>query len=125
MALLNHRDYEDRPWGSFVRFTLNELSTVKMLYVKAGSRLSLQQHTKRNEFWHVLRGTGTVQIGETKHEAKAGSEFEILPGTPHRLMGGDEGIWVLEIALGTFDEKDEVRIEDDFGREGDRSKEPT
>jgi mannose-6-phosphate isomerase-like protein (cupin superfamily) len=116
MALLTHRDHEDRPWGSFLRFTLNEASTVKMVYVKPGQRLSLQKHAKRNEFWHVLTGSGSAQVGDEEKEAKAGSEFEIPAGTLHRLTSGPEGIWVLEIAVGDFDENDIVRVEDDFGR---------
>lgn len=116
MALLTNRDFEDRPWGSFLRFTKGEPSTVKMLYVKPGARLSLQKHARRSEFWHVLTGNGTVTIGDTEYEAKAGKEFEIPVETPHRLAGGDQGVWILEIALGEFDESDIVRLEDDFGR---------
>jgi mannose-6-phosphate isomerase len=116
MALLTNRDFEDRPWGSFLRFTKGEPSTVKLLYAKPGARLSLQKHTHRSEFWHVLTGTGTVQVGDEVFEAKAGKEFDIPAGAPHRLTGGEGGIWVLEIALGAFDESDIVRLEDDFGR---------
>lgn len=119
MALLENRDYEDRPWGSFIRFTKGEPSTVKMLYVKPGSRFSLQYHEHRSEFWHVLTGSGTARIGEEDRPAKAGAEFEIPPKTVHRLSAGPEGLWILEIALGNFDENDIVRLEDDFGRAPD------
>lgn len=116
MALLSNRDREDRPWGSFDRFTLNELSTVKLLTLKPGERLSLQQHAKRTEFWHVIAGSGTATIGSKELPAVAGSEFEISSGTPHRLAAGETGLSWLEIALGTFEEHDEVRIEDDYQR---------
>jgi len=116
MALLTNQEHEDRPWGSFDRFTLNELSTVKILTLAPGKRLSLQQHEKRSEFWHVVSGSGTATIGDGEFPASPGSNFEIPPGTKHRIAAGDAGLVWLEIALGTFEEHDEVRLEDDFGR---------
>ena len=45
---------DQRPWGSFERFTLNEPSTVKLIYVRPGDRLSLQRHEHRDELWVAL-----------------------------------------------------------------------
>jgi mannose-1-phosphate guanylyltransferase len=117
MALLNNRDREERPWGSFERFTLGELSTVKIVRVLPAKRLSLQYHHKRSEFWRVIQGDGTVTIGEEEYPAHTGDEFEIPIETKHRLAAGEEGIVILEIGLGDFDESDIVRIDDDFGRQ--------
>ncbi len=116
MALLHHRAREERPWGSFERFTEGEPSTVKILRVAEGKRLSLQLHRRRSEFWRVIAGSGIVTVGEEERPARAGDEFEIPALTKHRLKGGSGGISVLEIAQGDFDENDIVRIEDDFGR---------
>jgi len=106
----------ERPWGNFRQFTHNELSTVKILTVKPNEILSLQSHQKRTEFWHVISGSGIVEIGETKKETKMGDEYEILSGEKHRLGAGSEGISVLEIATGEFDEEDIVHYEDKYGR---------
>jgi mannose-6-phosphate isomerase-like protein (cupin superfamily) len=116
MALLNNRDKEDRPWGSFERFTLDEISTVKILRVAPEKRLSLQYHERRGEFWRVISGDGIVSIDGQDFPAHIGDEFEIPVRSTHRLTGGPEGMAILEIALGQFDETDIVRIEDDFGR---------
>ena len=116
MALLSNRNHEDRPWGSFDRFTLNELSTVKILHAKPDQELSLQRHAKRAEYWYILTGSGTVTIEGVEHPASAGKEFEIAVGATHRIKAGTEGIWWLEIALGAFDENDEERLADDYGR---------
>src|SRR6185295_8394091 len=115
-SLLQNQYAEDRPWGAFERFTLNELSTVKIRKINAGKRTSLQLHHNRTEFWGILKGVGTVSIGGKEENAKEGMEFLIPPETTHRVTAGDEGIEWLEIALGTFDEGDEVRLEDDYGR---------
>ena len=105
-----------RPWGSFRQFTLNEISTVKILFVKAGQEDSLQLHAEREEFWRILSGEPTVIIGESEVSTKPGDEFMVPRQTKHRIRAHDTDAQVLEISLGTFDEQDEVRLEDDYGR---------
>lgn len=105
-----------RPWGQFERFTLNEESTVKIITVNAGEKLSLQTHEKREEFWRVISGYGTVTVGDVVEDAHPGDEFFIPTGTQHRVEGGEEGLAFLEIAFGTFDESDIKRLDDAYGR---------
>ncbi len=107
---------EERPWGYFRKFIENTVSTVKIISVKPNEVLSLQTHSKRSEFWRVIRGEGVFQIGDKKFTAIAGEEYEIPIGEKHRISSGPEGIDVLEIALGEFDEKDIIRLEDKYGR---------
>ncbi len=116
MALLEHRDREDRPWGSFERFTLNQPSTVKILRLNPEKAISLQSHAHRGEFWRILAGDGVVTIGGEESSVHAGDEVEIPAGTPHRLRAAEDGLSWLEIAIGDFAEEDETRISDDFGR---------
>ena len=107
---------EDRPWGSFERFTLNELSTVKIITVNPGEAFSLQTHEHRSEFWRVITGSGTVTVADVPHEAAVGDEFFIKQGETHRATGGTNGLQFLEIAFGEFDEGDIKRLEDKYGR---------
>ncbi|MFA5773570.1 MAG: phosphomannose isomerase type II C-terminal cupin domain [Candidatus Paceibacterota bacterium] len=107
---------EKRPWGLFRRFTNNEISTVKIVTVMPNEELSLQSHKNRCEFWHVISGNGTVEIGEVKKNTVVGDEHEIKVGEKHRLSAGPDGIQVLEIAIGNFDESDIVHYEDKYGR---------
>lgn len=106
----------ERPWGDFRQFTRNEISTTKIITVKPNEMLSLQSHEKRTEFWHVVAGNGTVEIGDNKIEANVGDEYEIAVGEKHRLGGGPNGIQVLEIVTGDFDENDVKHYEDKYGR---------
>ena len=46
---------ETRPWGKFEKFHENQLCTVKLIYVNANSRLSLQYHKHRMEFWEIVK----------------------------------------------------------------------
>jgi mannose-6-phosphate isomerase-like protein (cupin superfamily) len=105
-----------RPWGSFRQFTKNEISTVKLINVQAGHKLSLQYHHRRNEFWVVIIGNPKITIGEEVHIAKARDEFEIPTEVLHRIEAPDGDVQILEISFGEFDEDDIVRIEDAYGR---------
>lgn len=116
MKEMKNKYHEDRPWGSFDQFTLNEISTVKILTVAPDQVLSLQYHHNRTEFWHVIDGSGWMTIGDTEKEAHQGDEFIVPTGEQHRIRAGHEGMRVLEIAYGIFDEDDIVRIEDQYGR---------
>ncbi len=107
---------EDRPWGKFDQFCLNEPVTVKYLYLNPNERLSYQYHDTRTEFWKVVKGSGQVVLNDKILEAKVDDEFDISQGTKHRLIAYDDGIIVLEISFGHFDENDNHRVEDKYGR---------
>ena len=107
---------EERPWGRFRRFTENTLSTVKIITVSPDCKLSLQSHNKRSEFWRVISGSGVFEIDNNKYDVKVGDEKNIPLGVLHRISAGSEGLSVLEIATGEFDENDIIRYEDDYGR---------
>jgi len=116
MALLQNYHEESSPWGSFERFTLEESSTVKLLRLLPQQRFSLQRHQFRSEYWQVLAGTGLACINQEERQVVVGDTLEIPKGAVHRLSAGPDGLLVLEIAFGTFDEDDIERLADDFNR---------
>jgi len=105
-----------RPWGSFRQFTENESTTIKIHHINAGQRLSLQYHNKRSEFWVVLSGNPTIIIGDKITNASEGEEFFVSNKTNHRIEAENDDVQILEIAFGDFDENDNTKIEDDYGR---------
>jgi mannose-1-phosphate guanylyltransferase len=107
---------ENRPWGYFERFTLNEPCTVKLVHVDGDKRLSLQYHNHRAEFWKVVRGPVKVQVGKDTKTLNEGESITIPAKTIHRLIGAGTDAVVLEISTGEFDESDIVRLEDDYKR---------
>jgi len=108
---------EKRPWGKFERFTLNEKSTVKLVYLDGDKRLSLQYHNNRSEFWKVIKGPVKVQLDKDTRMLQEGESITIPKKAVHRLIGaGTDGL-ILEISIGDFDENDIVRLEDDYRRE--------
>jgi mannose-6-phosphate isomerase len=107
---------ESRPWGRFEKFHENKSSTVKLIYVNANSRLSLQYHKKRSEFWKVIKGTAMVEINEKTIVLEEGETITIPRQAKHRVLALESDCIILEIAYGRFDENDIVRLEDDYQR---------
>ncbi|HEY4501226.1 MAG TPA: phosphomannose isomerase type II C-terminal cupin domain [Candidatus Paceibacterota bacterium] len=116
MEGLSHYEKENRPWGNFERFTLNEKTTVKLIMVKPGEEFSLQSHKHRGEFWRILSGTGVITLDKDHHTIHVGESFFSPVGHEHRMEGGPGGLTFLEIAFGDFDESDIKRLEDRYGR---------
>lgn len=108
--------YDKRPWGEEEIFTKNEISTVKILTIQPHQRCSLQYHNHRKELWKVIEGELLLEINDKKIDAKTGDEFEIEPLIKHRMIGTKNPAKILEISFGDFDEKDIVRLQDDYGR---------
>ncbi|MBU1112120.1 MAG: phosphomannose isomerase type II C-terminal cupin domain [Nanoarchaeota archaeon] len=108
---------EKRQWGGFERFTLNKLSTVKILTIKPKQKFSLQYHHKRNEFWKFLDNPAKVTIDKKTFRVKKDEEIFIPAKTLHRIEAYSKPVRVLEISFGKFNEKDIKRIEDVYGRE--------
>lgn len=107
----------DRPWGAFEQFSLNEPSTVKIITVEPASRLSLQRHEHRNEFWQVLDGPMDIEVGDNTWTAQHGEQIWVPAGSTHRMgNSGTERTRILEVAFGHFDELDIERLEDDYCR---------
>ncbi len=104
-----------RPWGDFKQFVLNKKCTVKILDVNPNQKLSLQKHTKRREEWYFLTD-GYAQLGDKKMKVKKGELVKIGKRKKHRLFAKKNPVKVLEVSYGEFNEKDEVRLEDNYGR---------
>ena len=107
---------EERPWGKFEQFCHNEKVTVKIITVRPHSKLSLQYHRNRDEFWRVIEGKGEVVLGEKTLKAERNDEFFIPKETEHRMMTQDKTLEIMEISFGDFDENDIVRIDDIYQR---------
>src|ERR671916_162221 len=109
----------EKPWGSFEQYTHNLTSTVKIITVAPGGRLSSQYHHHRDELWVVLDPGARVELGGEDLPPEPGEKLYIPRETVHRLSAeGGEPVRILEISFGEFEEDDIVRLEDAYGRVG-------
>jgi len=111
----------EKPWGHELIWALSEVYCGKVLFVKAGSALSLQFHREKEESWLVHSGRAKLELGEVGqavlNEAVigAGAAFHYRPGTVHRITALEDTT-ILEVSTPHLD--DVVRLEDLYGREG-------
>jgi mannose-6-phosphate isomerase-like protein (cupin superfamily) len=111
----------EKPWGHELIWALTDRYCGKLLFVKAGSSLSLQFHNEKDESWLVQSGRAKLELGEAGqrllHEEviAAGAAFRYRPGTVHRVTALEDTT-ILEVSTPEID--DVVRLEDLYGREG-------
>jgi len=107
---------DERPWGTFERYTWNEPSTVKIITVRPGQQLSLQRHQGRDELWVFIDDGAIVEVDGDRSTPAAGDRLLVHAGQTHRLAAEDREVRILEVAFGHFDEDDIERLEDAYGR---------
>ena len=109
----------EKPWGHELRFVRTDRFAGKVLFIKAGSQLSLQYHDQKEEAFLVQQGQLELVLGkgdEQRVETLGPNDaWHVLPGTVHRFRALSD---CLLFEVSTPELEDVVRIEDDFGREG-------
>ncbi len=110
------KEITEKPWGGFQDLAENSGQWhLKLLFVKKGQRLSLQQHKLRSELWIVLEGRAEAQKGKTLKRLAPKQFVFIEKGEVHRLKGLTDAL-VAEISFGKHQEADIKRLADDYGR---------
>jgi mannose-6-phosphate isomerase-like protein (cupin superfamily) len=116
LAAFTMTETEQRPWGWFEKFHENKPCTVKLIHINPFSRLSLQYHKDRSEFWTVVEGSAEVELDGRQITLGIGDSLTIPKGALHRVGAKQYGCVLLEIAYGKFRENDIVRLQDDYQR---------
>jgi mannose-6-phosphate isomerase len=109
-----------KPWGHELWWAWTDQYVGKVLHVKAGHRLSLQFHERKDETSYVLRGRLKLVKGPSADELAttevgAGHQWRNRPGDVHTIEAIEDAD-VLEVSTPHLD--DVVRLTDDYGREG-------
>jgi mannose-6-phosphate isomerase-like protein (cupin superfamily) len=138
----------DTPWGAYVRLreecvqdfltaywsdVRDEISVAipgrlapKLLLVAPESRLSLQYHHRRREYWRVLAGPVKIVLGadgsSLKEQVYEKGDLVKIPCTYWHRIAGLTGwsviaeLWEHIDPENPSDEDDIIRVEDDFNR---------
>ena len=108
---------EQCPWGWWEEYANDPGYRVKRIVIAEGQRFSLQYHAKRSEHWVIVMGDGLLTLCGDDRRVTVGDMIYIPKLARHRLKNvGHDDLIVIETQLGFCDEKDIVRIEDDYGR---------
>ena len=108
---------EVRPWGTFKVLLDLEKYKVKELVVHPQSKLSLQKHNLRSEYWAVTDGAGIAIVNDETIDIRVYDTVLVPKGAKHRIINPyDEPLVILEVQLGECIESDIERFEDDYGR---------
>jgi mannose-6-phosphate isomerase-like protein (cupin superfamily) len=112
------REFDRRPWGSYVVLEEAPGFKVKRLTVDPGQRLSYQRHSQRAEHWFIVAGTATVTLDGTVTEVPTGAAIDVPRGTAHRIENrGAEVVELIEVQQGPYLGEDDIeRLDDDYGR---------
>jgi quercetin dioxygenase-like cupin family protein len=110
----------DKPWGHEIWWAWTDDYVGKILHVKAGQRLSVQYHERKDETSYVLSGRLTLLKGTSADDltetlVEPGSQWRNLPGEVHTIEAIEDAD-VLEVSTPHLD--DVVRLSDSYGREG-------
>jgi mannose-6-phosphate isomerase len=113
----------EKPWGHEVWWAQTENYAGKLLHVKAGHRLSLQLHRKKDESSYLLSGRLRLIWGSTtddmvEEEVGPGHAWRIQPGRVHSVEAIEDSV-ILEVSTPHLD--DVVRLEDRYGRSDNAS----
>ena len=108
---------ETRDWGNF-KVLLDEPNVkIKKITVNPSSRLSLQLHRYRSEWWKIIKGQGLMQVGAAQWVVEEGDTVSIRKLEVHRITNEtDSPLIFVEVQSGECIEDDIIRIEDDYGR---------
>ena len=109
-----------KPWGHEVLYTPGDAERVgKILYLNAGSRISFQYHTEKEETIALLSGEALLWIREKDGEEIQKipmlnqSGYTIYPGVAHRLEAITESVF---LETSSPEKGTTVRLEDDYQR---------
>jgi quercetin dioxygenase-like cupin family protein len=107
----------EKPWGHEIIYAHTDRYAGKILFIRAGERLSLQYHRRKDETIYLLSGDLDLEIetgGErTSHRLAAGEARHIAAGVRHRMIAATD-CHVAEASSPELD--DVVRLEDLYGR---------
>ena len=106
----------ERPWGRYKKLHSGAGYVVKELEIDPGKELSDQFHLHRSEHWIVIKGTGHLKQGATRHLPERefyipeGESVYISPSQTHKLSNpGQSPLRIVEVWAGDILEEDDIR----------------
>lgn len=123
---------EKRPWGAIQILANEEHTSVRLLTIEAGNKLSFQRHLCRDELFVALDDNIGLEIcaedlprETSKYDERVKSlvlekdDYVLIPrGVWHRTKASMDRVRLLEVAFGLYDQQNDIeRRWDDYQRE--------
>lgn len=108
----------EKPWGHELIWARTGRYVGKILYIRAGHKLSLQYHKSKDETVCLQKGRMQLLLEDAQgqlreHVLNPGDAHHIAPLRKHRMIALED-CEVLEVSTPELD--DVVRLEDSYGR---------
>lgn len=108
-------DRIEKPWGYELIWAHTADYVGKLLFIKAGHRLSKQYHKTKEETVYVVSGIlYNYDENDRVTQVLAGESFHVAPGQIHRFGANEMHVQLIEVSTPHLD--DVVRLEDDYDR---------
>jgi len=105
----------EKPWGHEKIWAQTKSYVGKILFIKAGNRLSKQYHQFKEETVLVLKGTLSVYDADDQiTNVYPGETFHVVPGQIHRFGATYSNVEVVEVSTNHLE--DVIRLKDDYQR---------
>ncbi|MDR2357067.1 MAG: cupin domain-containing protein [Oscillospiraceae bacterium] len=96
--------YEERRWGSFKvidygKYSDGVFSLTKHLFIEAGSAISYQKHSLRDEIWTIVNGTGALLLDGHVRNVRRGDVAYITAGMKHAIRAVTD-LRFIEVQIG-------------------------
>lgn len=119
MVRITEMEKTEKPWGGECLIDHNEKYALKDIFLKEGTRSSLQSHAMKLETIFVIEGELDLETWDddgnlTCERYKVGEAYTIKPGMRHRVTAVCD-VRVIEASTPELD--DVIRHADDFGRD--------
>jgi quercetin dioxygenase-like cupin family protein len=105
----------EKPWGYELIWAETQNYVGKVLFIRAGHKLSKQYHQIKEETIYVCKGIlYNYEDDGTITKIFPGDSFHVSPGQIHRFGANESNVELMEVSTPHLD--DVVRIEDDYDR---------
>ncbi len=102
-----------KPWGWEKWLEQNDKYVLKLIFMKAGNKSSLQYHNVKKETNYIVSGVAELTRDKEVTRLKTDDYFTIAPPTVHRVEAVTD---ILMVEASTPEVDDVIRIADDYNR---------
>ena len=91
--------FAEKSWGSYRVIDIEAESMTIKVTLNPGSKMNYHSHSRRNEVWTIISGTGKTVVDGMEQPVKAGDVITIAAGCKHTIFAETE-LKIIEVQLG-------------------------